>query len=87
MPTDAICVLDSDSDTENDEDNNRGSTSRRSAKNAALEILKGGVDPEEIPSKGLFGLPFMQKALKKRREEAQLDAQHVLNQLEGTNGG
>lgn len=78
--------MDSDSDDGSDQDNHNHNSAYAKTKKAALEILEGGRNPEDVPSKGLFGLPFMQKALKKRREEAQLDAQHVLNQLEGAHG-
>ncbi|PSC76740.1 U3 small nucleolar RNA-associated 14-like protein A isoform A [Micractinium conductrix] len=53
------------------------------AKAAALELLEGNADLEEQPAKGLFALPFMQRALERKKLEAQQQAQQMLAELEG----
>ncbi|PRW50835.1 U3 small nucleolar RNA-associated 14-like protein A [Chlorella sorokiniana] len=50
-------------------------------KAAALEMLEGGTDA--APTKGLFALPFMQRALERKKLEAQQAAQQALGELEG----
>mmetsp|Transcript_37964 Transcript_37964/g.96008 ORF Transcript_37964/g.96008 Transcript_37964/m.96008 type:complete len:1095 (-) Transcript_37964:202-3486(-) len=62
---------------------NRGMSSK--AKAAALELLAGG-GPEggegEVPRKGLLALPFMARALERKRVAAQQEAAAVLAELE-----
>ena len=41
----------------------------------------------EAPAKGLFALPFMKRALERRKAEAQAAAQEALAELEGGGGG
>ncbi|KAL4441441.1 hypothetical protein ABPG77_001945 [Micractinium sp. CCAP 211/92] len=53
------------------------------AKAAALELLEGNADPEAAPTKGLFALPFMRRALEKKKLEAQQQAQEILAEMEG----
>ncbi len=38
---------------------------------------------EEVPKKGLFALPFMARALERKRQLAMLEATATLNELEG----
>ncbi len=42
----------------------------------------GGED-EALPKKGLFALPFMARALERKRQLAMMEATATLNQLEG----
>eukprot|EP00887_Chlorella_sp_A99_P001155 scaffold14.g1155.t1 len=61
----------------------RGLSTR--AKAAALELLQagGGGEEGELPSKGLFSLPFMRRALDKKRAQVQEEARALLQELEG----
>ncbi|KAI3427018.1 hypothetical protein D9Q98_006960 [Chlorella vulgaris] len=57
------------------------------AKVAALELLQGGAGADdEAPATGLFALPFMRRALDRKKLEAQQAAQEVLRELEGEGG-
>lgn len=55
------------------------------AKTAALDLLEGAASPVlgntgaagEAPTKGLFALPFMKRALEKRKAQAQEEAKQV----------
>lgn len=50
-------------------------------KAAALELLEGGGGAEEeggeAPAKGLFALPFMKRALERKKVQAQEEARQV----------
>ena len=47
-------------------------------------MLNGGADVESMPKKGLMGLPFMQKAMQKRKAEMEETAQKMLHEIDGT---
>lgn len=92
-----LCALDADgedgSGSEEEEGGNtfagpaagRGMGSK--AKVAALELLQGGAGADdEAPATGLFALPFMRRALDRKKLEAQQAAQEVLRELEGEGG-
>ena len=58
------------------------------AKRAALRALEGGdrdADPET--TKGLFALPFMARAMKKKREAAEKEAKALLEEIEKAERG
>lgn len=48
-----------------------------------MQILNGEADVDEIPKKGLIGLPFMQKALKKQKKQTENEAKEILQKLDG----
>lgn len=64
------------------------------AKTAALDLLEGAASPVlgntgaagEAPTKGLFALPFMKRALEKRKAQAQEEAKQLLKELEADAG-
>lgn len=51
------------------------------AKVETLKVLEGDAEAE-IPTTGLFSLPFMARAIEKKRKQAQNEAMAVLEQLE-----
>ncbi|KXZ48222.1 hypothetical protein GPECTOR_29g127 [Gonium pectorale] len=53
-------------------------------RSAALDILKGNgpLDEAELPKKGLLALPFMKRALERRRLAAQQDAEELMRELD-----
>merc|ERR1712112_291785 len=70
---------DSDSDIDVDGEN----ASETLAKTKKLTLLEMESDEEDNSTKkGLMGLKFMQEAIQKKREEAKLDAQKLLDDLE-----
>ncbi|KAJ7138400.1 hypothetical protein O6H91_Y555400 [Diphasiastrum complanatum] len=58
-----------------------GSKILAKAKVATLKFLEGD-EEAEIPNTGLFALPFMSRAIEKKRKEAQSEAIAVLDQLD-----
>merc|ERR1712112_716963 len=69
----------SDSDIDVDGEN----ASETLAKTKKLTLLEMESDEEDNSTKkGLMGLKFMQEAIQKKREEAKLDAQKLLDDLE-----
>ncbi|GFR45758.1 hypothetical protein Agub_g7173 [Astrephomene gubernaculifera] len=75
------------SDDEMQADGDGGAAGRGGSgrlRSAALDILagKGPLDDGEVPKKGLLALPFMKRALEKRRLEARQDAEQLLRELE-----
>ena len=48
-----------------------------------MKVLEGDGDAEEVPKKGLIGLPFMQKAMQKQKEQNQTEAQKMLREIDG----
>ena len=70
----------------NDDAQKNGPLAR--AKRAALRALEGGdrdADPET--TKGLFALPFMARAMKKKREAAEKEAKALLEEIEKAERG
>mmetsp|Transcript_5357 Transcript_5357/g.11731 ORF Transcript_5357/g.11731 Transcript_5357/m.11731 type:complete len:1130 (-) Transcript_5357:373-3762(-) len=64
---------------------NKGRGMSSKAKAAALEILEGGGkegDEPAVPTKGLFSLPFMVRALQRQRQAAKDEAEQLLHELE-----
>ncbi|KAG7667273.1 hypothetical protein Ndes2526B_g04225 [Nannochloris sp. 'desiccata'] len=77
-----------------EEDNNRGRNGRgqlsSKAKAAALEILNGRSGDDggpEVPTEGLFALPFMQRAMERRRAQAAEEARELLDMDNDDPGG
>lgn len=51
---------------------------------AALQaLLKGEALPEDTPTKGLFGLPFMQRAMQRKEAEVCSAAEELLREMGG----
>jgi U3 small nucleolar RNA-associated protein 14 len=88
-------VSDDTSASEDDEEHNTGGRNGQlssKAKAAALEILNGrGAEAggPEVPTEGLFALPFMQRAMERRRAHAAEEARELLDMdndgLDGNN--
>jgi len=84
--------FESDDDSSSDDgDGDEGRVSRHAGKlrAAATNVLQGGDGDEEedLPEKGLLALPFMKRAMDKRKKEAQVEAQEILDTLDhGANG-
>ena len=80
----------SSSGSDSDEDNAKGRGQLSSkAKAAALEILNGvsrGGDGPEVPTEGLFALPFMQRAMERRKAQAVEEARELLEMDDGKDG-
>ncbi|EFJ43959.1 hypothetical protein VOLCADRAFT_121361 [Volvox carteri f. nagariensis] len=87
----------SDSDNNNDDGDDgdagrggggAGGRSRQSSKvrSAALELLAGGgaleLEGDNAPKKGILALPFMKRAMERRRQQAQQDAEQLLRELD-----
>jgi len=71
---------------DDEEDNNGGANGRgqlsSKAKAAALEVLNGRggeAGGPEVPTEGLFALPFMQRAMERRRAQAAEEARELLD--------
>lgn len=84
---------DSDTDASDTEGSTSGSDSEDAGagmssktRAAALELLEGGSAGADgdVPSKGLFALPFMQRAMDRRRLQAQEEARALLEEGNGT---
>ncbi|GIL67776.1 hypothetical protein Vafri_21053 [Volvox africanus] len=73
------------SDSEEDHSGNRSRGAGR-VRSAALELLADGniVDPdgENAPKKGLLALPFMKRAMERRRLAAKEEAEQLLRELD-----
>lgn len=54
------------------------------ARKAALDILEGKQVDEHTASKGLFSLPFMRKAMERRKQESMAQAEELLAEIDGT---
>lgn len=89
----------SSSSSEEEEDDKEGTSTTKGksrllakAKAATLEALQFD-DEAEVPQTGLFALPFMARAIEKKRNEAREEALAILEQLEqaeadeGADGG
>ena len=72
---------DSSSEEEEDEEAETGKD-RRAASVAALEELVNEEEGTELPSKGLFSLPFMKRAIEKKRQAAQQEAKEMLREMD-----
>jgi U3 small nucleolar RNA-associated protein 14 len=71
----------SGSDSEEEEGRGRGQLSAK-AKAAALDIINGvsgNGDGPEMPTEGLFALPFMQRAMERRKAQAAEEARELLD--------
>jgi U3 small nucleolar RNA-associated protein 14 len=83
--------VDQDEDSEavdlsdSDDDGQKGLAQRTvdKAKKLTNKELDGLKQGDEIPTTGLFGMPFMRNAIKEKRESAKAEAQSLLNELEG----
>lgn len=67
------------------ENGEEGKQAEPKTKCEALEVLQSGTPSEELPSKGLFSLPFIRRTVEKKRAEAQAAARDVLGQEGGVN--
>ncbi|KAK9806336.1 hypothetical protein WJX72_010623 [[Myrmecia] bisecta] len=52
------------------------------AKAAALDLLQGGDAEAPAPTKGLFALPFMARAIQRQKAKAEEEAREMLKQIE-----
>ncbi|GLC47246.1 hypothetical protein PLESTF_000895000 [Pleodorina starrii] len=72
------------SDDEGGEGNGADKPNR--VRSAALELLAGGgpldLDGENAPKKGLLALPFMKRAMERRKLQAQQEAEQLLKELD-----
>ena len=66
----------SDDDGDSSDDDRRDARASRKIQAAAREILDDNGEQEE---KGLLSLPFMRRAMEKKKEEAQKQAQNILD--------
>lgn len=49
-----------------------------------MSVLNGEADVDEVPKKGLIGLPFMQKAMQKQKAQTHAEATKMLQEIDGT---
>ncbi|KAF3331944.1 U3 small nucleolar RNA-associated protein 14 [Carex littledalei] len=73
-----------DEDEDEDEEENeskRAVKALHKAKDKTAKVLDEG---DEVPKKGLFALPFMERGLKKRQEEAYVEARQALEDYDAT---
>ncbi len=83
----------SDTDATSDEDDlaqqNNGDTNNNNnataqMRTAAMDVLLGNdvLPEEEVPTKGLFSLPFMQRAMQRKQAEVKQAAEKMLHELD-----
>eukprot|EP00898_Chlorokybus_atmophyticus_P006709 jgi/Chlat1/7039/Chrsp56S06716 len=74
---------DDDTVTSSEDEGEEMHTTRATAKAkaATLAVLEQDAD-QQLPNTGLFALPFMARAIEKKRKEAQEDAQRLLERLD-----
>ncbi|KAJ4747775.1 U3 small nucleolar RNA-associated protein 14 [Rhynchospora pubera] len=71
----------SDDDDEEEDESKRALKALNKAKEKTAKVLEEG---DEAPKKGLFALPFMERGLKKRQEEAYEEARQALEDYDAT---
>jgi len=77
--SDAVDLSDSEGD---DEGKSLRKQTMDKAKKLTIGEIKGLKDGGELPTTGILGMGFMRDAIKRKREEAQSEAQNVLRELE-----
>ncbi|GMH32317.1 hypothetical protein BSKO_00151 [Bryopsis sp. KO-2023] len=70
---------------EDSEDEGQPQSFKRTRK-AALDVLEGKVVDGHTANKGLFALPFMKKAMERRKLESMAQAEEMMAEIDGTEG-
>lgn len=78
---------DEDTDaTDATSDNDDAADPQTRTRTATLDVLLGDDVPEEVPTKGLFSLPFMQRAMQRKQSEVKHAAEKLLQDLGDKDG-
>ena len=74
-------------ETEEDKATERNGKYKEKEKQEALDVISGNADADNVPSNGLFSLPFMRRAMERKQDEAKEEAKEILEDAEADEFG